>query len=298
MKPLRLALLLALCCSVARSAKLSSPRLWVKRPGNKKLVIVDSLAKLCADNDLDEEEMMAVARGDADDHKGWECGEMECDEDEEDEEADEAEVVAEVADDSDGDADEAADEAAPAAPTPPQLGSKMVVGMVAPMLGVQLMKRFDDTKPSFLLGLRAVFTAAVVLHTLVSFLLQQRIAATKDETPVKEEFNPLSMLLGGGAAAGPKTARDYDLAQLNKMTSSFRLGVVVVALLHWKFKWNQMLVYQATQYVVELFYHPLVQIHLLGRPTTGPLSRPFGSGGPDMAALFKQMAQPAPAASS
>ena len=44
------------------------------------------------------------------------------------------------------------------------------------------------------------------------------------------------------------------------------MGVVVVALLHWKFKWTQMLAYQAAQLLVELFYHPLVQIHLLGQP--------------------------------
>ena len=37
----------------------------------------------------------------------------------------------------------------------------MVVGMVAPMLAVQLMKRFDDTKPEFLLYLRGAYTAAV-----------------------------------------------------------------------------------------------------------------------------------------
>ena len=75
------------------------------------------------------------------------------------------------------------------------------------MLGVQLMKRFDDTKPSFLLGLRAVFTAAVVLHTLVSFLLQQRIAATKDETPVKEEFNRIRKEEGLAAAIAWRDAR-------------------------------------------------------------------------------------------
>ena len=83
----RLLMLLALS-AVARSAKVSGPRLWVKRPGNKKLVIVESLASLCAENELDEEAMMAVSRGELDDYKGWECGEMECeDEDEADDEA-------------------------------------------------------------------------------------------------------------------------------------------------------------------------------------------------------------------
>ena len=89
----RLLMLLALS-AVARSAKVSGPRLWVKRPGNKKLVIVESLASLCAENELDEEAMMAVSRGELDDYKGWECGEMECEDD--DEADDEATTEAEA----------------------------------------------------------------------------------------------------------------------------------------------------------------------------------------------------------
>jgi len=293
----RLVALLALI-AVARSAKVSGPRLWVKRPGNKKLVIVDSLASLCVENELDEEAMMAVARGEVDDHKGWECGEMECEDDKDEVAEDDAKAEAETGEEEQ--ADEEAEEPAAAAAAPPAM-SKMVVGMVAPMLAVQLMKRFDETKPEFLLGLRGAYTAAVVVHTVTDLMLQQAIAAKDDKSPVKQDVNPLSMLFGGGASAGPQTARAYDMAQLSKARNSFRMGVVVVALLHWKFKWTQMLAYQAAQLLVELFYHPLVQIHLLGRPTVGPLSRPFGAGGPDMAGLFKQMAgvpEAAPAASS
>lgn len=287
-------MLLALS-AVARSAKVSGPRLWVKRPGNKKLVIVESLASLCAENELDEEAMMAVSRGELDDYKGWECGEMEC-EDEDEADDDEATTEAEAGQDADEEAEEAADAetAKPAAAAPPPM-SKMVVGMVAPMLAVQIMKRFDETKPEFLLCLRGAYTATVVIHTVTDLVLQQAIAAKDDQTPVKQEFNPLSMLFGGAAAAGPQTARAYDLAQLAKARNSFRMGVVVVALLHWKFKWTQMLAYQAAQYLVELFYHPLVQIHLLGQPTVGPLSRPFGGGGPDMAGVLAGLTGGAPA---
>lgn len=285
-------MLLALS-AVARSAKVSGPRLWVKRPGNKKLVIVESLASLCAENDLDEEAMMAVSRGELDDYKGWECGEMECEDEEDD---DEATTESEAGQDADEEAEEAADAepAKPAAAAPPPM-SKMVVGLVAPMLAVQIMKRFDETKPEFLLWLRGAYTATVVIHTVTDLVLQQAIASKDDQTLVKQEFNPLSMLFGGAAAASPQTARAYDMAQLAKARNSFRMGVVVVALLHWKFKWTQMLAYQAAQNLVELFYHPLVQIHLLGQPSAGPLSRPFGSGGPDMAGLLAGLNKAAPA---
>ena len=115
--------------------------------------------------------------------------------------------------------------------------SKMVVGLVAPMLAVQIMKRFDETKPEFLLWLRGAYTATVVIHTVTDLVLQQAIAAKDDQTLVKQEFNPLSMLFSSAglfsssAAAGPQTARAYDMAQLAKARNSFRMGVVVVALL-------------------------------------------------------------------
>jgi len=295
----RLLTLLALS-AVARSAKVSGPRLWVKRPGNKKLAVVDSLTSLCVEHELDEEVMMAVSRGEVDDHKGRECGEMECEDDTDEAADDEATTEAEAGEEeqaneeADGEADAEPSEPAAAAATPPAM-SKMVVGMVAPMLAVQLMKRFDETKPEFLLGLRGAYTAAVCVHTVTDLVLQQAIAAKDDTSPVKQEFNPLSMLFGGGGVAGPQTARAYDMAQLAQARNSFRMGVVVVALLHWKFKWTQMLAYQAAQLLVELFYHPLVQIHLLGQPTVGPLSRPFGAGGPDMAGLLAGLTGGAPA---
>ena len=289
----RLFLLLALTAA-ASCSKLSASRIWVKRPGSKKLEIVDSLTTLCAKHELDEEEMLAVSRGEQDDYKGWECGEMECDEDEEED----GEAAAEAEADGDKAVDAAEDEApataaAPMPPTP-KLGSKMIVGMLAPMAGTQLMKRFDQESPNFVLGLRGCFTACVAVHTLVDLLLAAKIAAANETGLVTEAPNPLSMLMGGGLGSAPKTTRQYDMAQLSSMRNSFRMGVVVVALLHWKFKWNQMLVYQGIQTIIELFYHPLVQVHLYGRPATDELSRPFGAkgGSPDMSALFKGLTQP------
>lgn len=302
---LRLVAVLALA-AVASCSKLSSSRIWVKRPGSKRLEIISSLSTLCAEQGLDEEAMLAVARGEADDYEGWECGEADCEESDE-AAADGADVVSEAAegaddtDDTAEPADEAeAKDAAPATdatPPAPAFGSKMIVGLIAPMAGTQLMKRFDEKSPNFLLGLRGCFTACVAVHTAVDMLLQAKIRLANETELVKAAPNPLSMLMGGGLGAAAQTAREYDLSQLGQMRNSFRMGVVVVALMHWKFKFNQVLVYQGIQTLIELFYHPLVQIHLLGRAATGALGRPFGSGQgqPDMAALFKGLAGPAPA---
>lgn len=292
------ALLIAALAAISSCTptRISASRIWVKRPGSKKLEIVSSLAHLCSKHSLDEEAMIAVMQGEADDHEGWECGEVECDDeaDATDKDAD-AQTKAEVAA-----ASEQEEEPPATTPPAPALSSKMIVGLLAPMAGVQVLKRFEKkANPNFLLGLRGCFTACVAAHTAIDFLVRMRIDAANETAMVKSSPNPLSLIMGGGFSAVQQTAREYDLSQLGSMRNSFRMGVVVVALLHWKFKFNQVLVYHAVQALVDLAYHPLVQIHLLGRDAIGALSRPFGAapGQPDMSALFKGMSTPVAPAS-
>mmetsp|Transcript_53950 Transcript_53950/g.148793 ORF Transcript_53950/g.148793 Transcript_53950/m.148793 type:complete len:90 (+) Transcript_53950:57-326(+) len=71
------------------------------------------------------------------------------------------------------------------------------------------------------------------------------------------------------------------------MRTSLQLGVVITLLMHFKFGMTQPLIYQAVSSLVELYFHPLVQVHLLGKPTTGALKRPFGSVKPDMSGMLK-----------
>jgi hypothetical protein len=86
-------------------------------------------------------------------------------------------------------------------------------------------------------------------------------------------MDPMSMLFGGGAAATSQTASEYDLSQLKSMRTSFQMGVVITLIMHLKFGMTQPLVYQAVSQLVELFFHPLVQVHLFGKPTVGALKR-------------------------
>jgi len=311
--------------------------LWVRAPANESdegsppPTVVRSLAAFCAEHGLDEEAMLAVSRGEQDDHEGWQCGEVvEYDEapeqepmaaevEELTETASKSKVKAaakatakstavEVSDDDDEAAEEGADtaeaDAAPAAKTPPPVqGRKMIVGFVAPMLVLQVLKRFDQTSAEFLMGLRATYFAIVALNTLVQMILQWRIAVRNDPTPVTS-FNPLAMLLGGGGNA-KKTAAQYDREQLNSLRTSYRLGTLFVCFLHFKMKMTQPLVYSGVSGIVDLVFNPLVQIYLFGQAAEGAYKRPFGSAGmpapggggapPGLASLFNNSMPSLPA---
>lgn len=179
--------------------------LWVRAPEDADgkpapLQLVRSLGAFCEEHELDEEAMLAVSRGEADDHDGWQCGEAQqydapaaaaaddeeevevaeaedapvkkvakakakakvakavAEDDDEEEEAEKAEAEEEEGDE--GDALKAA------MPTAMQR-NKMIVGLVAPMLTLQAIKRFDNNAPEFLPRLRGAFFAIIAFNTLI-----------------------------------------------------------------------------------------------------------------------------------
>lgn len=72
--------LLPLLAALAARPALSSLRggaMWVKPPDETRARLVHSLAAFCEEHGLDEPAMRAVAKGEADDHEGWSCGELE-----------------------------------------------------------------------------------------------------------------------------------------------------------------------------------------------------------------------------
>ena len=264
----------------------SDSLLWVKPPadnsGDGTLHLVRSLEAFCKEHGLDEDEMAAVAKGEADDHNGWTCGALKehsstkvkakaSGEDEVVEEAEEAEAAEAAAtkgkkrskapvvtateevdeEEEDGDDSKAA-AAADAKPPAPQMG-KMIVGMVAPMVVLRVLKRFDQTSESYLAMLRLTFFAIIGLNTVVQLLLGLRIRMAADQTPVETPANPLAMLMGGGAGGGKQTACEYDQKQLKSLCTSYRVGCLFTCFLHFKMNMHQPLVYSMCSGVVDLF---------------------------------------------
>ena len=304
---------------------------WVRNGTEGSLQLVHDLGAFCEENELDEEAMLAVSRGEAEEHDGYTCGvpsaydeppqkkkaatraavqakEVSADEEEDgEEEAAEVRVISE-------DDEEEANAAAPAAKTPAPNMQKMLVGMLAPM-GVlqvgytlshgphhrlsqppiahelltqlrshltclQVVKRFDQKSPAFLARLRGVFFAMVAFNCLVQMLLDWRIKSTNDETLVAKPMNPIAMLMGGGGGSGKQTAAAYDREQLGSMRNSYRIGCAITCFLHFKMKMMQPIVYSSVSGLVDLYYHPLVNIHLFGKKSEGQFARPFGGAGP------------------
>mmetsp|Transcript_42484 Transcript_42484/g.70654 ORF Transcript_42484/g.70654 Transcript_42484/m.70654 type:complete len:293 (-) Transcript_42484:204-1082(-) len=275
--------------AVAASVKLrdGGPRLWVKRPGAGTTVeLVNSLAEVCNDNSLDEAAMEAVLRGEEVSHEGWQCGAAEVYSSKDELSGDETTSTSHTQ----SEADEAASTVDK--PTTPPL-NKVIIQFGASTLAVQIMKRCKDL-PHFLIGLRLVYYISVAVRLLAHALIGWHITSTNDESLVeKKQEDPLSSMLAGLTGKSkdpPTTVAAYDRAQLHSLRSSYQMGAVAVFLIHLQFKWNQTLIYSAISSLVDLFFHPLFQIHVLHRRATGALARPYASGAPDMGSLFKAAA--------
>jgi len=181
---------------------------------------------------------------------------------------------------------------APAAPPKPPM-SKMIVQLATSTIASRSLKLFDPAHPKFLFWLRLFYYGAVSLRLASHALIRHKIRAARDLRLVKKRAaaDPLSMMLGGmlGGGGEEPTVEEYDGEALKGMHNQYQIWAIVIFCMHLKFKWNQTLVYSATSALVELFYHPLFQIHLLGREATGPYGRPFGGDGPDLSKVLQQV---------
>ena len=125
--------------------------LWVRRTNESKTMVqlVRSLTAFCEEHDLDEDSMRAVSRGDADEHEGWECGEVieydapvTAEAEEVTVETVEAGMRASKEEDDDEEDEVADSDASPVKPSmPPIQMNKMIIGFIAPMVATRVSAR-------------------------------------------------------------------------------------------------------------------------------------------------------------
>ena len=110
------------------------------------------------------------------------------------------------------------------------------------------------------------------LHVVVDLLLRWRIAAANQTEMVEMPANPRACCSAAAPSRRRRAVRRGAAREAAELGARRRL---VVSFLHFKFKWNKALLHNACSSLVELIFHPLVQLHLLGQT----VKRPFGGGG-------------------
>lgn len=87
------------------------------------------------------------------------------------------------------------------------------------------------------------------------------------------------------------TVHAYDMGQLKQMFRSQMMGVAMMGVMHFYFKYTNPLLIQSIIPVKGAFESNLVKIHLFGQPATGDLKRPFKAAAGFMSSMAGGPAQ-------
>ncbi|KAK4700201.1 hypothetical protein P7C70_g6046, partial [Phenoliferia sp. Uapishka_3] len=120
---------------------------------------------------------------------------------------------------------------------------------------MQVAKKFDFEDPTVLMAVRIGYVASQLLC----------VGAYYYASIVQQEPGAMTTT----------TNRDYDLGETSKAVRGLLIGVAIMAAMHLYMKYTQPLFMQGILPLKSLYESKVLQIHILGRPATGDLKRPF-----------------------
>jgi len=144
--------------------------------------------------------------------------------------------------------------------------------------GMQIARKIPMEDPQILMYVRIGYVTAQLIALAVYYYTSMKIKQKNDQTVMKyvEPKNPMSSDSGQLVTT---TVRDYDLAEVSKAVRGIYMGVAMMAVLHGYMKFNPPLFVQGLTTLKGIYDAKPIQIHLLNKPATGDLKRPFKVGG-------------------
>ncbi|KAB5513223.1 inorganic phosphate transporter Pho88 [Coniochaeta sp. 2T2.1] len=161
----------------------------------------------------------------------------------------------------------------------PQISNLIIIlGMM------QVSKRIPFDDPNVLNLCRAGYVLSNLIIVGITLYIKFVVDKKKDMTTLKY-VEPAAM----GSSEEPKlvttTVHAYDLAQLKTMLRSQMMGVAMMGVMHFYFKYTNPLLIQSIIPLKGAFESNMTKIHLFGQPAVGDLKRPFKAAAGFMSGL-------------
>ncbi|KAF2176293.1 inorganic phosphate transport PHO88 [Zopfia rhizophila CBS 207.26] len=154
-----------------------------------------------------------------------------------------------------------------------------------PQVGfMQISKRIPFDDPNVLNAVRALYVFSNLVIAGIYYYVNTQINKKNDMTVVKY-VEPAPMGSGGEPNFVATTVKAYDLQQLKALVKAQLMGVGMMCVMHFYFKYTNPLLIQSIIPLKGAFEGNLVKIHLLGHPATGDLQRPWKQAGGLMGAM-------------
>ncbi|KAF2198060.1 inorganic phosphate transport PHO88 [Delitschia confertaspora ATCC 74209] len=161
----------------------------------------------------------------------------------------------------------------------PQISNLMII-----LAFMQISKRVPFDDPNVLNLVRAGYVLSNIIIAAIYFYVQVQINKKNDMTVVKY-VEPAPMGSGDEPKFVATTNKAYDLQQLKALVKSQLMGVGMMGVMHFYFHYTNPLLIQSVLPLKGAFEGNLVKIHLLGKPATGDLQRPWKAAGGFMGAM-------------
>ncbi|RYP68975.1 hypothetical protein DL771_006397 [Monosporascus sp. 5C6A] len=152
--------------------------------------------------------------------------------------------------------------------------SPQVVNIIIILGMMQVSKRIPFDNPDVLNGVRALYVASNLIIAAIYVYVQIQINKKKDLTTLKY-VEPAPMGSSEEGKLVTTTVHVYDSAKLKELFRGQLMGVAMMGFMHLYMKYTNPLLIQSIIPLKTAFEANLVKIHLLGRPASGDLKRPF-----------------------
>ncbi|KAF2714980.1 inorganic phosphate transport PHO88 [Pleomassaria siparia CBS 279.74] len=159
-----------------------------------------------------------------------------------------------------------------------------VTNLIIILAFMQISKKVPFEDPNVLNGVRALYVLSNVIIAGIYFYVQTQINKKNDMTVVKY-VEPAPMGSGDEPKFVATTVKSYDLQQLRALFKAQLMGVGMMAVMHFYFKYTNPLLIQSIIPLKGAFEGNLVKIHLLGQSATGELARPWKAAAGLMGAM-------------
>ncbi|KAK3684420.1 phosphate transporter (Pho88) [Vermiconidia calcicola] len=153
-----------------------------------------------------------------------------------------------------------------------------ITNLVVILVAMQASKKIPFDDPNVLNGVRGLYILSNLIILGIYLYVGMQIDKIKDRTVLKY-VEPAPM----GSTEEPKavttTVQAYDKQQLRGLYKAQLMGVGMMAVMHIYFKYTNPLLIQSIIPLKGAFEGNLVKVHLLGKPATGDLKRPWKAAG-------------------
>ncbi|KAJ2452609.1 phosphate transporter (Pho88) [Coemansia sp. RSA 2336] len=136
---------------------------------------------------------------------------------------------------------------------------------------MHVVKRAGLESPEYAPLIRGAYAVTTAIILGLTFYLKTQIQARNDTTALEYD-DPTP---GSQQGRVVTTVAKYDLAEIAKLQKSTLFTAAIVVFMHFKFGYIQPLILQSLLPLLNLYKSPLFQIHVLGKPATDSLKRPW-----------------------